>query len=171
MGNNCSFLSLSLLTSMTRQFRSSHTPSVFAFLWAVCSCTLSISSNPSWKYPWSFYWLVLVLFKILFLCGSFCKSLLNCLQYCFLFFFGHKASGILAPQPGSNPTLCIERGSFNHWITKEVPVLAPNREIINLITISHFYLNFIWYVGNLNFYIIKMLSLYVYAFFYSSSLF
>ena len=48
-------------------------------------------------------------FKIFFFfgCGPFLKSLLNLLQYCFCFMFwfsGHEACGILAPQPGMEPT-------------------------------------------------------------------
>ena len=42
-----------------------------------------------------------------FLCGPVLKSLLNLLQYCFCFMFWFlvwKAHGILAPQPGIEPT-------------------------------------------------------------------
>ena len=45
--------------------------------------------------------------KISFWYGPFWKSLLNLLQYCFCFmfwFFGPEACGILAPQPGIQPT-------------------------------------------------------------------
>ena len=46
--------------------------------------------------------------KIFFLYRTFSKFLLNLLQYCFCFmfwgvFFGHKACGILDPQPGMEP--------------------------------------------------------------------
>ena len=162
---------LSLLSSMTRQFSSSHTPYLRFYELSVHVLCLFLPI-PTGSIHGLFIGLHQFFLSFFFYVSHFVS--LYCLQYCFLFFFfflGHKAYVILAPQPGSNPTLCIERGSFNHWITREVPVLAPNIEIINLITISHFYLNFIWYVGNLNFYIIKMLSLHVYAFFYFSSLF
>ena len=45
--------------------------------------------------------------RFFFWCGPFLKSLLNLLQYCFCFMFrfsGHKSCGILAPQPGIEPT-------------------------------------------------------------------
>ena len=48
-----------------------------------------------------------VIFLRSFWCRPFLKSLLNMLQCCFCFmfwFFGHKACGILAPQPGIKPT-------------------------------------------------------------------
>ena len=52
------FISISLLTSMTEQFRSSRTPSVLTFLWAVSSWSLSVFSHPYWKSPRS-YWFLL----------------------------------------------------------------------------------------------------------------
>ena len=44
----------------------------------------------------------------------------------FLFcFFGHKACGILVPQPGRDGTrtTCVARPSLNHWTFREVPLL------------------------------------------------
>ena len=36
-------------------------------------------------------------------------------------FFGHKACGILAPQPGIEPVLPAFEGKvFNHWTAREV---------------------------------------------------
>ena len=41
-------------------------------------------------------------------------------------FFGHKAHGISAPEPGTESTLpALERG-LNHWIAREVPILSFN---------------------------------------------
>ena len=38
-------------------------------------------------------------------------------------YFGHKACGILAPQPGIEPTpSALEGEVFNHWTTREVPI-------------------------------------------------
>ena len=55
------------------------------------------------------YFLFFYLNKKYFLMWTiFLKSLLNLLQYCFcimFWFFGHEACGILAPQPGIEPTL------------------------------------------------------------------
>ena len=51
--------------------------------------------------------LFILFLKTFFLkCGPFLKSLLNLLQCCFCFmFFGYKARGMLAPQPGIEPML------------------------------------------------------------------
>ena len=38
-------------------------------------------------------------------------------------FFGHKACGILAPQPGIEPPRpALEGEVFNHWTAREVPL-------------------------------------------------
>ena len=57
--------------------------------------------------------------------GPFLKSLLNLLLYCFcfmVFFFGHKAHGILTPQSGIKPVPPALTGmrSLNYWTTREV---------------------------------------------------
>ena len=40
-------------------------------------------------------------------------------------FFGHKACGILAPQPGTEPApAALEGEVFNHWTTREVPQIT-----------------------------------------------
>ena len=67
---------------------------------------------PSVKAPNSF----LVIFKKYYV-GHFFKSLLNLLQYCFCFmfwFFGHKACGILSPQPEVEPTPSALEGKLLH---------------------------------------------------------
>ena len=71
----------------------------------------------------------LFFFLRFFWCGPFLKSLLNLLQYCFCFmlwFFGHKACGILAPRPGIKPVPppAVEAQSLNHWATREVPQIS-----------------------------------------------
>ena len=42
-------------------------------------------------------------------------------------FFGHKARGVLAPQPGTC-TPCIGKPSLNHWTTREVPRKGLERD-------------------------------------------
>ena len=62
------------------------------------------------------YWLLYKypIFKIFFDVDCSLKSLLNLLQYCFCFmfwFFGYEAHGILALQPGIEPTPCALEGT------------------------------------------------------------
>ena len=65
------------------------------------------------------------LFKdFFFQCGPFLKTSLILLQYwfCSMFcFFGHEACGILALQPGTEPTPWIRRQNLKHWTPREVP--------------------------------------------------
>ena len=54
----------------------------------------------------------------------FFKSLLNLLQYRFSFMiwlFGHKAYGILVPQPGMEPALPDGKAKSQQWMAREVP--------------------------------------------------
>ena len=58
--------------------------------------------------------------------GRSLESLLNLSQYCFCFtfyFFGHKAPGILAPQPGIEPMSPALEGKF---LTTGPPEKSPN---------------------------------------------
>ena len=44
------------------------------------------------------------------------------LPFFMFWFFGHKACGILASQPGTEPTPpALEGEVFNHWTAREVP--------------------------------------------------
>ena len=84
-----------------------------------------------------------------FLRGPFLKSSLNLLQYCFCFmfwFFGLEAGGILAPQPGIEPTPPTLEGkvlnigtpgkslqmAFNHRGIKDLRYFSP-AEIFTLL--------------------------------------
>ena len=74
-----------------------------------------------------FFW-IWTIFEVF---NEFVKILLLLLMF---WFFGHKAWGILASQPGIEPTPpCNER--FNHWTSREVP------EIIFLDGTQHWHLN------------------------------
>ena len=66
-----------------------------------------------------------IFFLKIFLCGLILKSLLHLLQYCFCFlmFFGHEACGILAPQPGIEPTPLALEGEVLTTGSREVPVV------------------------------------------------
>ena len=63
-------------------------------------------------------------FEDLCVCGPFLKSFLNLLQYCFCWFFFKffrwKACGILALQPGMEPTPLALR-DFKFWAVREDP--------------------------------------------------
>ena len=64
-------------------------------------------------------------FKLFFSTWTIFKSVLNLLQYCFCFmfyFFGHKANGILTPQPGIQPTPFLLEDKVSVTImAREVP--------------------------------------------------
>ena len=71
-----------------------------------CKCCRQASSEIFSPKPQIFF--SFLFFFTCFWYGQFLKSLLTLLQHCscFMFwFFGPKACGILAPQPGSEPTL------------------------------------------------------------------
>ena len=84
---------------------------------SICMLNLSFSLLFTWFWAQVFdhksSWIFLFLHTFFFFfkefsgCGPFLKSLLNFLQYCFCFmfcFFGHEACGVLAPQPGIEPS-------------------------------------------------------------------
>ena len=78
---------------------------VFIFYWSIIAVRcVSFCCTRTWI---SYIFVVCYFFLRSFWCRPFLKSLLNMLQCCFCFmfwFFGHKACGILAPQPGIKPT-------------------------------------------------------------------
>ena len=54
--------------------------------------------------------------------SSFCNK---CFIYLFIFWLFHMAYWILFPQPEIKPTSsAMEMQDLNHWIIKEVPILA-----------------------------------------------